>query len=168
MQAKQPRSDRLYMTTLDTGRCSHYVSTYLSIYLIESIYLSIYLSVYLSICLSVYLSICLSICLGPFGHSSCNNGTERCPEKTKLHSPNRITNRINKHAGPKNARDPWQVLGHESHNRAAQASLHDAWDVFFATYMKYSMWSIGAEHAYDMLMHTLMFYIVWLPRTMCP
>ena len=23
MQAKQPRSDRLYMTTLDTGRCSH-------------------------------------------------------------------------------------------------------------------------------------------------
>ena len=25
MQAKQPRSDRLYMTTLDTGRCSHHV-----------------------------------------------------------------------------------------------------------------------------------------------
>ena len=23
MQAKQPRSDILYMTTLDTGRCSH-------------------------------------------------------------------------------------------------------------------------------------------------
>ena len=26
MQAKQPRSDILYMTTLDTGRCSHTVS----------------------------------------------------------------------------------------------------------------------------------------------
>ena len=26
MQAKQPRSDILYMTTLDTGRCSHIVS----------------------------------------------------------------------------------------------------------------------------------------------
>ena len=25
MQAKQPRSDRLYMTTLDTGRCSQHV-----------------------------------------------------------------------------------------------------------------------------------------------
>ena len=25
MQAKQPRSDILYMTTLDTGRCSHNV-----------------------------------------------------------------------------------------------------------------------------------------------
>ena len=26
MQTKQPRSDILYMTTLDTGRCSHHVS----------------------------------------------------------------------------------------------------------------------------------------------
>ena len=28
MQTKQPRSDILYMTTLDTGRCSHIVSDY--------------------------------------------------------------------------------------------------------------------------------------------
>ena len=45
MQAKQTRSDRLYMTTLDTGRCSQYVYIYiyLFIYLLIISYLRTYL-----------------------------------------------------------------------------------------------------------------------------
>ena len=38
MQAKQTRSDKLYMTTLDTGRCSHMVSVLGSVVLALGIY----------------------------------------------------------------------------------------------------------------------------------
>ena len=46
MQAKQPRSDILYMTTLDTGRCSQYVYMYMCI--TSCIY------EYMHICICVY------------------------------------------------------------------------------------------------------------------
>ena len=53
MQAKQTRSDILYMTTLDTGRCSQYVCTYVYIYMLF-VYIYIYI-VYLSICLDIHI-----------------------------------------------------------------------------------------------------------------
>ena len=51
MQAKQPRSDILYMTTLDTGRCSH---MYIYMYVCMYIYIYIYISAHTDGCVYVY------------------------------------------------------------------------------------------------------------------
>ena len=52
MQAKQTRSDILYMTTLDTGRCSHiymymYMCVYIYTYACTCVYTCVYTYVYI-------------------------------------------------------------------------------------------------------------------------
>ena len=49
MQTKQPRSDILYMTTLDTGRCSQYVYICIYIYVYTHVYIHIYVYIYIYI-----------------------------------------------------------------------------------------------------------------------
>ena len=59
MQAKQTRSDILYMTTLDTGRCSH-IHTYIYIYIYTyNIYIYIYIYIYIHIHIYIYMYTCI-------------------------------------------------------------------------------------------------------------
>ena len=67
MQAKQPRSDILYMTTLDTGRCSHmYIYTYTcTLYLCDA---STYMHMYIYACMYV---VCVCACAHVYTCTDC-------------------------------------------------------------------------------------------------
>ena len=62
MQAKQTRSDILYMTTLDTGRCSHiYIYIYICYIYICTIVIYIYTCRYIYV--HFYISVLYKLCI---------------------------------------------------------------------------------------------------------
>ena len=70
MQAKQPRSDRLYMTTLDTGRCSHIYIYIICMYIVHKCVtqiiqihtqIQIHMHAHINIHIHVYIHICVKM-----------------------------------------------------------------------------------------------------------